>query len=253
MIANRPLIIAHRGGFRQEPDNSADAFQHAVAIGVDGLECDVRWTADGVPVLIHDEAVTIDGRRMKVRETSFSALRDTMPWLLTLAEFLEAFGHKAMILNVDLKAEGFEAEVLDLLRQFEVVERTVISTTSMRSLRTLAGLQPGLRLGLSRGQWVTTLHIRVTRAVLVAWMRRILPLLVLELRFSRATAIMLQRDIISPRLVSYLHDQGYRVFAWTVDEPLEAKRVAAAQVDGIATNVPGRIMAALAIKRPATI
>jgi glycerophosphoryl diester phosphodiesterase len=248
MTAHCPLIIAHRGGFPQEPDNSAAAFQHAVTAGADGLECDVRRTADGILVLTHDEAIRVDGRRIQVPESSFARLRDAMPWLLTLPEFLEAFGQKAAILNVDLKARGFEAEVLDLLRQFEVVERTVISTTSIESLRRLASLEPGLRLGLSRGQWVTSVPTRPAREALVAVIRFTLPLLLFELRFSRATAIMLQHDIVAPKLVARLHQQGYRVFAWTVDDALEARRLAAARVDGIATNVPGRIMAALAVK-----
>ncbi len=247
MTAHRPLIIAHRGGFPQEPDNSAAAFQHAITVGADGLECDVRRTADGILVLTHDEAIRVNGRRIQISESSFSRLRDTMPWLLTLPEFLEAFGQKAAILNVDLKARGFEAEVLDLLRQFEVVDRTVISTTSIESLRKLASLEPELRLGLSRGQWVTSVPTRPARETLVTVIRTTLPLLLLELRFSRATAIMLQHNIVAPMLVARLHQQGYRVFAWTVDDTLEARRMAAARVDGIATNVPGRIMAALAV------
>jgi glycerophosphoryl diester phosphodiesterase len=64
---------------------------------------------------------------------------------------------------------------------------------------------------------------------------------------------MLQPDIISPKLVAQLHQQGYRVFTWTVDDPRDARRVAAACVDGIATNVPGRIMAVLAVPRSASV
>lgn len=253
MTTHRPLILAHRGGFPQEPENSAAAFQHAVTAGTDGLECDVRRTVDGILVLIHDEAISVNGRRVRVRESSFASLRDVMPWLLTLSEFLEAFGQKAAILNVDLKARGYEAEVLDLLQEFEVVERTIVSTTSMRSLRRLALLEPGLRLGLSRGHSVTTVHIQPSRVALVSWIRLTLPLLLLELRVSRATAIMLQHHIVEPKLVARLHQQGYRVFAWTVDDAGEAQRIAAARVDGIATNVPGRIMAALAVKPPTSV
>ncbi len=248
MTAHRPLILAHRGGFPQEPDNSAAAFQHAVTAGADGLECDVRRTADGILVLTHDETMVIDGRRIQIRESSFARLRDATPWLLTLPQFLEAFGHKAAIINVDLKARGYEAEVLDLLRQFEVVQRTVISTTSMRSLRRLATLEPGLRLGLSRGHWVATVPVPSPRAALVAWIRLTLPLLLFELRFSRATAVMLQHHIVAPKVVASLHQHGYCVFAWTVDDAAEARRIATARVDGIASNAPGRITAELAVK-----
>lgn len=48
------LVIAHRGGKRLRPENTLEAFDHAVAIGVDVLEMDVAITADSVLVTIHD-------------------------------------------------------------------------------------------------------------------------------------------------------------------------------------------------------
>jgi len=46
--------IAHRGGSKLRPENTAPAFDHAAMLGVDGFECDVHLSRDGVPVVIHD-------------------------------------------------------------------------------------------------------------------------------------------------------------------------------------------------------
>src|SRR5829696_5003203 len=59
----RPLAIAHRGGAGLWPENTLYAFERAAALGVDVIETDVRATADGELVVIHDEGVerTTDG------------------------------------------------------------------------------------------------------------------------------------------------------------------------------------------------
>lgn len=61
--APKPMVIAHRGGAALRPENTALAIAHAVAIGVDAVELDVRATSDGVLVLMHDDTVdrTTDG------------------------------------------------------------------------------------------------------------------------------------------------------------------------------------------------
>ena len=51
----RPLVIAHRGGAKESTENTISAFQRAIQIGADGIETDLRLTADGVVVVYHDE------------------------------------------------------------------------------------------------------------------------------------------------------------------------------------------------------
>src|SRR5262245_27778003 len=48
------LTIAHRGGARLRPENTMAAFAHAVSLGVDAIELDVRLSRDREPVVIHD-------------------------------------------------------------------------------------------------------------------------------------------------------------------------------------------------------
>ena len=50
-------IWAHRGASARQPENTIAAFRAAMAGGADGVEFDVQLSADGVPVVIHDEKV----------------------------------------------------------------------------------------------------------------------------------------------------------------------------------------------------
>lgn len=54
---SRRLVFAHRGGAALRPENTLAAFDHGLALGADGLECDVRLSRDGQVVVIHDATV----------------------------------------------------------------------------------------------------------------------------------------------------------------------------------------------------
>ena len=56
-MARTPTIVAHRGLHRQDPENSLAAAVAALRAGFEWIECDVWPSADGVPVLIHDETL----------------------------------------------------------------------------------------------------------------------------------------------------------------------------------------------------
>lgn len=238
----RPLIIAHRGGSPRDVENSRAAFRHALAVGADMLECDLRRTRDGALVLIHDAAVTIDGQRVVVADADYVELRRALSWLLTLAEFLEEFGH-ARPFNLDLKTHGYELAALAEIERRGLSEQVLFSTGHILSLRRLAAARPGLRLGLSRGHINSHRWLRAVTLPLQWLLARLLPLM---LRAAHATAAMLQYRVVDRDLVERLHRLGYEVFSWTVDSPAEAFRLADAGVDGIATNVPAHLLAAFA-------
>ncbi|MEP1593474.1 MAG: glycerophosphodiester phosphodiesterase family protein, partial [Halieaceae bacterium] len=75
-------IISHRGEFDNSAvmENTLEAFHVARHHGVWGLECDIRWTADLVPVICHDaDASRVFGNPTIIAEVSFSELRERVP------------------------------------------------------------------------------------------------------------------------------------------------------------------------------
>src|SRR5258708_4377063 len=81
------LILSHRGYHETVPENTLEAFEQAVALGVDGIETDIRLSADGLPILFHDRT-TSDGR--SVAALSRAELSELVGYPVpTLGEALE--------------------------------------------------------------------------------------------------------------------------------------------------------------------
>src|SRR5664279_2012033 len=79
-MLTQPVGFAHRGG-APGPDNTLSAFRTALAAGANALETDVRLTADGVAVLVHDDPLWTAGRRFRIRRTLRARLPRTIPAL----------------------------------------------------------------------------------------------------------------------------------------------------------------------------
>ena len=115
-FSRRPLRFAHRGASSRAPENTLAAFEEAIGLGVDAIELDVHLSADGIPVVIHDERVdrTTDGHGL-VSALTFGALRglDAGAWfdrrfrgerIPSLDEALDLTRERCG-LNIEIKAE----------------------------------------------------------------------------------------------------------------------------------------------------
>ncbi len=102
------MIVSHRGEHDNEAvlENTLPAFELAAAGGVDGIEFDLRWTADLEPVVVHDpDARRVFGLDLVIAETRFDELRARLPEIPSLAEIVEAFGHR-LHLMIEIKRDG---------------------------------------------------------------------------------------------------------------------------------------------------
>lgn len=105
------LRLAHRGDWRHGPENSLTAFRAALAIpACDGLEFDVRLSADGVPVVVHDATLArVHGRPESVDAMRSEALMDL--GIPTLDDVLRSVDRRPFLdveLKVDTGAAGVE-------------------------------------------------------------------------------------------------------------------------------------------------
>ena len=96
-------IFAHRGFSHKYPEATRAAYQGAIEVGVDGFECDVRLTKDGVPVCFHDRDLKrIAGVKKRVASLTLSELQEITE-VMTLVELLElAKANLFSIRNKDL-------------------------------------------------------------------------------------------------------------------------------------------------------
>ena len=123
----RCKIISHRGEHDnvRVMENTLQAFECARNVGVWGIEGDIRWTSDLVPVICHDPSpARVFGRSTPLRELSFSELRGSVPLIPSLQEVIDEFG-KNTHLMLEIKAEDWPepdrqcAVMRELLSQLE--------------------------------------------------------------------------------------------------------------------------------------
>ena len=235
-----PLNIAHRGANQVAPENTLRAFREALNRSADGIELDVRLSADGVPVVIHDPTVdaTTDGSGV-VANMTFAQLRtlDAGGWfdpafkgerIPSLDEVLDAFGGRTL-LNLELKGtqvldNDLVPATVDLLEGHELQQEVLVSCFNPYLLRQVRRLAPRVPLAL-------------------LYTNTPLPLLRLAnlLLGEQPTAIHPHHTIVDERLVAHAHELGVRVNVWTVDDPERMRTLAERCVDGIITNKPKQL------------
>jgi glycerophosphoryl diester phosphodiesterase len=102
-------IISHRGEHdnRDVKENTLAAFRIARDAGVWGIECDVRWTSDHIPVICHDpSSARVFGHSLTISDVTFDQLRATLPHIPSLEEVVEEFGGNTHLM-VELKSDGW--------------------------------------------------------------------------------------------------------------------------------------------------
>jgi glycerophosphoryl diester phosphodiesterase len=138
----RPLRLAHRGDWRRATENTIPALVAALAIeACDGLEFDVRASADGVPILHHDETLErVQRRSDRLDGLTAAALEDL--GIPTLRDALAAIGPRPF-LDVELKENVGRAAVEVLAAgRGPGLERAVVSSFDPGTLESIARLAP---------------------------------------------------------------------------------------------------------------
>lgn len=149
----RVVVIAHRGGHEEAPENSLASIRTAIELGCDYVELDVRKTQDGKLVLMHDSSVdrTTNGKG-KVDALTFDEIR-TLKFTGKVAEkhpdeivptFDEALDlcHDKIGLYLDHKA-GEVPELLEALKRHDMISRTVVYS-SHEKLREFKKFEPSI-------------------------------------------------------------------------------------------------------------
>jgi glycerophosphoryl diester phosphodiesterase len=135
----KPLLLGHRGAKSYAPENTIEAFELALQHGCDGVEFDVRLTADSQAVICHDPKF----QRVEIARTE----RRSLPDLPTLEGVLERFADRAF-LDVELKVPGLERITLELLKQYPHRRGYVVTSFLPEVLRDVHEINVDLPLGL---------------------------------------------------------------------------------------------------------
>jgi glycerophosphoryl diester phosphodiesterase len=136
---HRPLIIAHRGGALLAGENSAAAFRAAGAAGADAVETDVRRSADGALVCVHDDdLMRLANDPRKVADLDLSTLRRLVPHLMTLEEAISASAPLSILLDVKVRNAAILAPIVAAVTKSGAAERVIFG---LRDLALIAELR----------------------------------------------------------------------------------------------------------------
>lgn len=232
MSAIRPLVLAHRGACHRVRENTVEAFALARELGADGIELDVRRSADDVLIVHHDAEVPEVGL---LAAQPFDGIRAALPWLPTLAEALEVC--TGWLVNVEIKCLPWEADAdpehtvaraaVDLVRDRDL--RVVMSSFDVSSVDAVRTYAPELETALLvHGQDLAS-AAALTRERGHQWLN------------PDRKAVLAAPE----RAVAIARGDGLRLDVWTVDDPDEISTLARAGVDAIITNEPDTALAAL--------
>ena len=209
-----PLAIAHRGAHQHLPENSIPAILRALDDGAQGVEIDVRATADGILVLHHDPDLP-DGRaiaRLSSKEVLDAELAPGIR-IARLEEAIDAVADRA-ILFIETKVAGVEFALLRAVRGSDA--ESAVHSFHHDTIRNLKTTMPALRAGiLTGGSFEPAVAAAVAAKVDDVWH---------------------EAADVGAQLVTECHRLGKSVIAWTANSASECLRLESLGVDGICTD-----------------
>lgn len=229
--------IGHKGAHTIEHGNTVASFNVARELGVDMIEFDIMRhpyedRAAGKLVIAHDP------HDAEEREhTSLLTMEQGLD-LLASNQF-ESIG-----LDVDMKHRGFEMQVIDALRERDLLDRTMITTMHLESLRLIREHTREVKLGLTipkvSRDWLSmpTVVKPILAAGIIEHRLRQPPRVGKLLEAGEIDAVMAFYAVVTPRLVKTVHNAGGELYSWTVDDAPTIEKLFAMGVDGVVSNDP---------------
>lgn len=225
------VIGAHRGATAAAAENSLAAFQAAIQLGAEFIEFDVRRTGDQTLIVLHDATIGGEPVAALTHEAIYrkSGLR---PPLLT--EVLELAGGRVG-LDVELKEDGYVAEVVDEVRRGSEPERVVYTSFLDAVIRQVRSHEPAAQTGLILGRSSPTPYLR-TR------LSEIFP--VERLRRCGATFAVLHFQLAKLGALRRTYAAGIPTLVWTVNGSSRLHRfLSNPLVYGVITDQPEQALA----------
>ncbi len=240
-MPDRILNIAHRGNSCRAPENTLAAFEEAADIGVDGVEMDLRLSADGQVVLIHDENTErTTGKIAQVSALTLKELRelDAGSWKDSTyaGQKIPLFEEACRLLAgrcrifAELKIEPLGAKIAAIARATGVIDQLNLlcwgkNPQSVREARAALPDIPILELGQAPEN-----------------IKMIGPDYFLERLTAGYSALDYEKSSLTPDFCHQATQENMPVYCWTANSRQDMKKMAAMDIAGITTDHPAELM-----------
>ena len=239
-------MFAHRGGSALGPENTLAAFERGIRAGADGLELDVRLSADGVPVVHHDATLdrTTSASGPVVARTAADLARVDAGYRFTrsgdfpfrgqgvgipsLGDVLRACPDVPVIVEMKVDSREMGEAVALVVRAAAAADRVCAAGFGAQSAAAARAALPEMACSASRSE----ARLAVYRA-LAGW----------PVRRARYGAYQVPERtslirVVTPRFVRYAHEADVKVQVWTVDDEADMRRLLSWGVDGLISDRP---------------
>lgn len=261
--SSRPLVIAHRGASEDAPEHTLEAYRLGLEHGADGVECDVRLTADRHLVCVHDRKANRTSDGSGVISTLELAQLSTFDWGSWKRQFGElgqdrpdADEERGRLLTLRRLLEVLVAENRELVTLIETKHPTrfggLVERELVKVLREF-GLTSGDLPGMPQVRVMSFSHLALVR------MRRLAPMVPLVYLVERGApawswdgslprgvdTVGLDVKIVrqQPKVVRAHQRRGHTVYVWTVNKTEDVERCLELGVDALITDRPQHVMA----------
>lgn len=239
-----PPILAHRGGLEEHQFETQQAMEAAARAGF-AVETDVRFTSDGVAVLVHDEKATkgldCGGQEIRVSDTTWSQLRKAcrskptakdpktyqVPTLDATLEAIAAASPTAWVF-LEVKTDQTAAQRRAFLAapaKYGLADRTVVTSFERSWLRAIRDADSSRR----RMLFVSQQQVPAS-----------------QLKSDRLWAVAVEQGIATPEYLKQLRGIGVKVMVWVVNDPTVWAKVTKLAPDLLMTAYPAKYQAWLA-------
>ena len=234
-LFNRPNVVAHRGASLVAPENTLASIQAALDMDADGIEFDVWFTADGVPVLMHDATLSkttggADDRRVDAIDYETLQTLEVGSWfseafrgepIPTLDEALALIDGSATA-YIDLKSQGeaFNHAVVEAIETHDLVNDVKVMSFSLSQLESIKAMNEAIETVLLISTFIGDFDA-LTRNPAVD---------------NVAVRVMLLRNNLE--YISRAHQHGVNVYVWTIESYDDALFFTDRDVDGLIVKDP---------------
>jgi glycerophosphoryl diester phosphodiesterase len=259
--ARVPKIVAHRGSSRDEPEHTLKAYRRAIEEGADALECDVRLTADGHLVCVHDRRVNRTSNGVGRVSTLELATLEGLDW----GSWKKAHGDEVEMPDRDRKKlltlRQLLATVMDSGRPIGLAIETKHPTRYAGQVeRQLARVLAEFGLDRTPAPGRTWVRLMSFSQLATQRMRQLCPEVPLVFLVEKGSptiiryrdgalpkgvrTVGLDIEILRahPQAVRRQHERGHQVFVWTVDDAADVDLCLGLGVDAIITNRPAFVL-----------
>jgi glycerophosphoryl diester phosphodiesterase len=239
---NSPLLVAHRGASAHAPENTLAAFRKAIEVGADAIELDVRLSSDGEVVVIHDSRLerTTNGRGRVAGRTlgelkelsagAWFARKFATERIPLLREVFELNKHRVGI-NIEIKenprrrmAYDIVEQCVRLTKEYHAVPDVLITSFIHAHVKKVHQFEPRIAAGVLHR---SIRDFRKKPSSIVA--------------AARAAVFNCSKRSFRKKMIADLHNRGYLIGVYTVDQRMLYRRLFSAGIDFVFTNDIARL------------